>query len=396
MKRGILQLLLALCFFGGLLIGRKEVSATKVLNDFHYNILENGTVEITDYSGNDIELEIPSEIDGKKVSRIGEYAFSECEKLRNLTIPDSVISIGKFSFYRCKCLEWIAIPEGVESIEKETFADCESLREIMIPVSVKVIKGCALADCSSLRGIYYAGSKEQWADIIVYKTTGRYYEGNNKIMNRAFIFYNMNGQNQGNSKSKIQKIEYKLEGQDENRAITLDTVIGIQPKEFRLIACSSEPGRKLSFKSSNKKVLTVNDEGKICVKKPGKASVTIEAESGDGYKAAVKVIRFFALGTLETGFIEAGGGKGDKTAVSWDPVQGASGYQYSISSDHKFKKDIRGDLGKKTRITLSGMQRGAEIGDYFYLRVRPYVKAGKKIYYGSWCYPEKLRWSYSS
>ena len=39
--------------------------------DWEYKILEDETVEINKYTGNDVELSIPEELDGKKVTRIG-------------------------------------------------------------------------------------------------------------------------------------------------------------------------------------------------------------------------------------------------------------------------------------------------------------------------------------
>lgn len=45
------------------------------MGDYEYNVLYDGTVEITEYDGSATELKIPSEIDGKKVTGIAVLTF---------------------------------------------------------------------------------------------------------------------------------------------------------------------------------------------------------------------------------------------------------------------------------------------------------------------------------
>ena len=108
----------------------------KTYRDFEYSILDDGTVKITDYTGSDSKLVIPSTIDGKKVTSIGGYAFEYCTSLTSITIPNSVTSIGDYAFSNCRSLTSITIPNSVTSIGVCAFEYCTSLTSITIPNSV--------------------------------------------------------------------------------------------------------------------------------------------------------------------------------------------------------------------------------------------------------------------
>ena len=97
--------------------------------------LENGTAEITKYAGKDTKLEIPGEINGMIVTSIGDEAFSECEGLITVILPDSLETIGKGAFLFCKNLERIRMPSGVRDIGEEAFRGCKNLKRISIAKS---------------------------------------------------------------------------------------------------------------------------------------------------------------------------------------------------------------------------------------------------------------------
>lgn len=51
-------------------------TVNNIWEEYRYRKLEDGTLEITGYKGNDTELVIPAEINGKRVTSIGCYTFS--------------------------------------------------------------------------------------------------------------------------------------------------------------------------------------------------------------------------------------------------------------------------------------------------------------------------------
>ena len=66
--------------------------------DYEYSVLDDGTVEITKYTGSESKVAVPDEIDSKSVTKIGSGAFSRCAKLESITIPDSVSKIDNKAF----------------------------------------------------------------------------------------------------------------------------------------------------------------------------------------------------------------------------------------------------------------------------------------------------------
>ena len=142
-----------------------------------YKELEDGTLEITGYSGSDTELVIPEAIEGKTVTSIGEDAFLDhrphltgiglpeglknigfrafgyCSGLTGIEFPEGLQSIGDFAFWECSSLTTIEVPEGVMSIGKGAFQRCSALTSIELPKGFTFINHLLFCDCSALTSI---------------------------------------------------------------------------------------------------------------------------------------------------------------------------------------------------------------------------------------------------
>ncbi|MDE6667923.1 MAG: leucine-rich repeat protein [Clostridia bacterium] len=94
------------------------------------------------------EVKIP-----QGVTRIDDFAFSECSGLTSITIPNSVTSIGDWAFSECSGLTSITIPDSVASIGEQAFYDCSRLTSITISNSVTLIGEGAFCGCSGLTSI---------------------------------------------------------------------------------------------------------------------------------------------------------------------------------------------------------------------------------------------------
>ena len=76
-------------------------------------------------SGISGELQIPDTVKNENVaysvSGIGDYAFSECESLTSVSIPNTVTTIGYGAFIRCSGLVSATIPNSVIKIGNYAF-----------------------------------------------------------------------------------------------------------------------------------------------------------------------------------------------------------------------------------------------------------------------------------
>ena len=132
-----LGLVLCVLLCGG--IGKTAQAAeSKTYNGFMYEEKES-EITITGYVGDKTEVVIPGEINGKKVTTIGDRAFGECTGLTSVTIPEGVTGIGNRAFNDCTGLTSVSIPEGVTSIGDDAFSLCVNLTSISLPKSLTSI-----------------------------------------------------------------------------------------------------------------------------------------------------------------------------------------------------------------------------------------------------------------
>ncbi len=95
---------------------------------------------------------IPSTItlggDVYTVTAIGERAFYQALVLREVTLPETIVTIGESAFYGTS-ITAIDIPESVTTIESSAFSGTR-ITSIDIPESVTTIKGAVFENCTSL------------------------------------------------------------------------------------------------------------------------------------------------------------------------------------------------------------------------------------------------------
>jgi hypothetical protein len=135
---------------------------------------EAGHVAIFSYNGTSENVVVPPTINNKPVTAVGSNAFfnnqtvrsislppnlerieagafSQCEKLASILIPEGVVFIGDDAFFACTSLQSATIGSQVKSIGRGAFGSCEKLENIVIPDSVESIGSGAFGGCVSLK-----------------------------------------------------------------------------------------------------------------------------------------------------------------------------------------------------------------------------------------------------
>lgn len=103
---------------------------------YTYELLKDGTAEITGYSGSETVLKIPSTLEGHKVTSIGDYAFNYNFDIEEIYFPDTVTSIGFAAVADCPYISNVYLPEGLVSVGAFAFENDSYLYEVHIPRSV--------------------------------------------------------------------------------------------------------------------------------------------------------------------------------------------------------------------------------------------------------------------
>lgn len=146
--------------------------------DYIFTELPDGTLRIEKYHGKSECPQIPTEVNGKKVTaigaaafqgslsvktiiipkgitEIGDYAFECCSSLTSIELPTTLRKVGMGAFSGCVQLETVTLPEGVEEFGNGAFFFCQKLKSFSFPKSVRAVGDYMFAECSGLTKVSF-------------------------------------------------------------------------------------------------------------------------------------------------------------------------------------------------------------------------------------------------
>ena len=135
------------------------------MQEFQYKTIDDGTLCVMSYRGDEAEVTILPEYGGVPVTTLGDGLFSGHSEITALHIPDCVTDFGEFLFDGCTGLRQLKLPAGLERLWGYSFVR-SSLEEVVLPDRLQSIPPFAFKDCRQLRRVVCGAGMKQihaWA-----------------------------------------------------------------------------------------------------------------------------------------------------------------------------------------------------------------------------------------
>ncbi len=123
-------------------------------------VIPDSVEEIGNYAFQNCE-KLKDVVFGKNVNKIGEGAFFQCVKLKSVNIPNSVKTIRYKAFFECKGLEEVVFGKHLKKVGKEAFKSCERLKSVYFPDSLKEVGEQAFYLCRELEKVVFGKGIER-------------------------------------------------------------------------------------------------------------------------------------------------------------------------------------------------------------------------------------------
>ena len=388
--------------------------------EYDYNLLSDGTAELTKYNKSQAVVNIPTEIsknilgfgDKIKVSKVADTCFNNCTSITEIGIPNG-IAINAKSVNGCTALKQMyGLDSGnsysnssvvtkdntlfkvcagagytkldltgrrIVTIGSYAFCDNTKLTTIVLPASCKKIASNAFYNCPNLKAILYQGnSMDEFNSIKVGSGNDVFKKAKVTVHYDRAHSYVIVSVTQA-TLTKNGKIYKKCAycGKKISKTIYYPKTIKLSRTKYVYDGKVKKP--TVTVKNSNGKKIAAKhykvtySKGR---KNVGKYAVKVQF-NGNYYKGTKKFT--FVINPKATKITKATTTKNSFT-VKYNKVKNCTGYQVQYATDSKFKN------GKKT-YSVSGTSKkiaNLKSGKTYYVRVRAYKTVKNKKYFSAW------------
>ncbi|MCB6993701.1 lectin like domain-containing protein [bacterium 210820-DFI.6.37] len=265
----------------------------------------------------------------------------------------------------------VGVPKGYAfSVIMTSCYGSGSSKRYMLPVEVESLSGgVASIDYSKNQSYILSGSK--WYDVtqMAPLSAGGWYDMGNALVKA----YAANG---GSASQAVSVTKSKYTKTYGNKA-------------FSLGAKRTKGTGKLYYKTSSSSVATVSSSGKVTIKGPGKASITVAAAPTTACKSASKTISL-TVKPKKSAISSVKSSKSKTLTVKWKKDAKATGYQVVIAKNKSFKSGKKSATIRKNATTSKTFKKLSS-GKTYYAKVRAYKTVSGKKLYGAYSKVKKCR-----
>lgn len=124
-------------------------------NEFYVYDVFKKHIELIEYKGGEKDVVIPTELEGKPVTVIGDSCFYRNSSIETVIVPEGIEIIETAAFYCCTSLRRASLPESCVSFGEKLFSWCEALESIKLPSGMTSVPDYAFNNCTSLTEIIW-------------------------------------------------------------------------------------------------------------------------------------------------------------------------------------------------------------------------------------------------
>lgn len=262
------------------------------------NYVSRDSIQIIKYLGEKLTgtYTVPKEIDGCPVGEIGKEVFKN-QNFKKVVFHKKIQQVNRKAFYSCQKLKTVVFKgsdnyEGINFIGKQAFADCSNLTKLRVNKRTDIIfRKKALYNCPKLKSFNIDSDCE-----IGSKSIGFYHDKNTgkdkRVKGLKVKLFGVSFSALANTESYLYNNNFIWTADITEE----DGISGSYSEGYTFRVTYN--GEKLSkIKSSNKKVVKVNSDGRLFCLKTGKSDLTFKLN--DGTKKTFRLYVGYSGGSMD-------------------------------------------------------------------------------------------------